>query len=67
MTTYIDIDEDKKLEANRRCDLAVFELSKIAFKYMEDKNVLEYNRLIGKIEGIKLAQSYFNSLWSENK
>ena len=58
MTIYID----DRLEANRRCDKAVFELSKIAIGYLADKNVIEYNRIMGKIEGIKLAQDYFNSV-----
>mgnify|MGYP003462988484 CR=1 FL=1 len=58
MTTYVET--DKRLEANRRCDVAVFELSKIAVKYLEDRNVIEYTRIMGKIEGVKLAQDYFN-------
>lgn len=58
MTIYID----DRLEANRRCDKAVFELSKIAIRYLADKNIIEHNRIMGKIEGIKLAQDYFNTV-----
>ena len=56
MTIYID----DRLEANRRCDKAVFELSKIAVGYLSDKNLIEYTRIMGKIEGLKLSQDYFN-------
>jgi len=58
MTIYID----DRPEANTRCDKAVFELAKIAVGYLADKNLIEYKRIMGKIEGIKLAQDYFNSV-----
>ncbi len=63
MTIYID----DRLEANRRCDKAVFELSKIAIGYLADKNLIEHNRIMGKIEGIKLAQDYFQYYFRNNK
>ena len=58
MTIYID----DRLEVNRRCDKAVFELYEIAVGYLADKNLIEYTRIMGKIEGIKLAQDYFNTV-----
>jgi len=49
-------------EFNRRCEKACVELAAIASKYLADKNVIEYNRIIGKIEGVKLAQDYANQV-----
>ena len=45
-------------EFNRMCEKAIEGLAEIARKYLADKNVIEYNRLMGKIEGVKLAQDY---------
>lgn len=49
-------------EFNNRCNVAVKELAEIAKKYLADKNVIEYNRLMGKIEGVKLAQDYLREI-----
>jgi len=45
-------------EFNRRCEKAIEELTKLAHNYLADKNIIEYNRIMGKIEGVKLAQDY---------
>lgn len=58
MTIYID--DDKIKEANERCNFALMKLSEIAQKYSADKDPNEYTRIMGKIEGVKLAQNYFN-------
>ena len=58
MTIYIE--DDKIKEANERCSNAFTKLVVIANKYRQDKNFFEYNRIMGKIEGLKLAQDYFN-------
>ncbi len=58
MTIYIE--KDKVIEANERCAMAFTKLVVIANKYREDKNFSEFSRIMGKIEGLKLAQSYFN-------
>ncbi|MBF0209157.1 MAG: hypothetical protein HQK53_20045 [Oligoflexia bacterium] len=58
MTIYIE--DDKIKEANERCSKAFTELVIIANRYREDKNFSEFSRIMGKIEGLKLAQDYFN-------
>lgn len=64
MTIYI---EDEKLnEANERCNFAVMKLSEIAQRYSSDKDPDEYIRIMGKIEGVKLAQDYFNQCLKDN-
>ena len=54
-------------EFNRRCDDAIKRLSEIALKYLHDKNVVEYSRLMGKIDGIEMARSYFEGINSSQK
>lgn len=69
MTIYID--DDKIADANARCNTAILELKTLALKtlayrYLEIKSVDDYNRVMGKIEGVKLAQSYFNECLKDN-
>ena len=49
-------------EFNQRCNKAIEELNKMANNYLINGNVHEYSRLSGKVEGIKLAQSYANEM-----
>lgn len=64
MTIYID--DDKIADANARCNTAILELKTLAYRYLEIKSVDDYNRVMGKIEGVKLAQSYFNECLKDN-
>ncbi len=64
MTIYIE--DDRVTEANERCRIAIKELTVIAQRYYSDGNEEEYNRLISKIEGVKLARDYFNQFLKDN-
>lgn len=48
----------------RRCQEAIRDLEMIKEKYHTDKNMFEYNRLVGKIEGVTLAKDYYITLKS---
>lgn len=45
-------------EFDLRCEQAIARLDRIANDWLAIKDVIEYNRIKGKIEGIKLAMSY---------
>lgn len=53
-------------EFNERCERAVSELTKIARRYLNEKDEESYRRILGKIEGIKLAQDYANEMSLQN-
>jgi hypothetical protein len=44
-------------EFGLRCDKVIEALSIEALEYLDDKDVIRYHRVIGKIEGIYLAKA----------
>lgn len=65
MTIYIE--DTRVTEANERCKIAVKELMEIARRYYSDGNMEEYKRLMGKVEGVQLAQDYFNQFLKDSQ
>ena len=49
-------------EFTRRCEKAVKDLEDMKAPYTKNKNFMEVARLNGKIEGVKLALSYYIGL-----
>ena len=49
-------------ELDKRCANAIQDLAELARQRLENKDVVEYNRLKGKMEGVRLAQDYANQI-----